>query len=207
MNSLSKLSKNLLLLAGLIMIGISASGCASTGATGRKEAANISMPPAGKSRVVFVRPGGMAASITFNVHDGGQLAAVMPYDAYGVYDCEPGHHLFSASMEDVAMLEANLLPDRIYYAKVSAAMGFVIAQVNMYSLYPGCAGNYWAKLPKVLRSLRETKVTPEYIEKDAQGITRYKERIEKYYNEKYLPNPKREQILPEHGQLQPVAAR
>ncbi len=165
------------------------------------------MPAAGKSRVVFVRPNALATAITFSVHDGEKLIGVLPYSAYFVYDCEPGHHLFSASMENVAMLEADLLADRIYYAKVSASMGWVVAEVKMYSLHPGCAGDVWAKLPKILPSMRETTITDEMIEKDRQGIAKYKERMDKYYAEKYKPNAKREQILAEHGQSQPVAGR
>jgi hypothetical protein len=62
----------------------------------------------------------------------------------------------------------------------------------------------WPKLPKLLKSVRETSLTPEMIEKDRAGIANYMTRIQKYRQDKYLPNAKREQILPEHGQTAPI---
>jgi hypothetical protein len=189
------------------LFGVLLCGCAySKGTTGRREALKITMPAAGKAKVVFVRPSSYGGAVAFNVHDGDKLIGVLPGNSYFVYECEPGHHLFSSSMEDVAMLDANLLAGRIYYAKVAAVMGWVTAQVNMYSLHPGCAGDLWPKLPKLMRSLRETAVTPEMVGNDSRGAAKYQERIQKYHAEKYLTNPKREEILPEHGQLQPVGS-
>ena len=187
------------------VLAVFGTGCASTGGGPKGTAPNITMPPAGKARVVFLRPSSYAYAIHFGVHDGENLIGVMTASSYFTYDCEPGKHLFGTSMEDVALLDADLLPDRIYYVKVSAAMGAWIAQVNMYSIHPNCAGNFWEKMPKALRGVRESHLSSAGIEKDKQGIAHYMERVNKAHP-KYLNNPNREQILPEHGQLKPIDA-
>ncbi|MFM2295784.1 MAG: hypothetical protein RLZZ350_2197, partial [Verrucomicrobiota bacterium] len=96
-------------------------GCNTTGMNGKRDATQVSLPTPGKAKVVFARFGNFGGGITFNVHDGSSLIGVLPGNSFFTYECEPGVHQFSSSMEDVAMLDANLLPDRIYYAKVSAA--------------------------------------------------------------------------------------
>ena len=179
-------------------------GCAHTEyASGRKSALKIAMPAPGKAKVIFVRPGQFAgAAITFDVHDEDRLIGILPEGSFFEYECEPGRHIFSTSMENLTYLEADLLPDRIYYAKVSASMGAWIARVNMYSLHPGCAGDLWPKLPRILRSARQTTVTPTAVEHDTKGAANYSERLAKY---RAQPQAKGEIILPEHGQTSPIA--
>ena len=99
----------------LLLALVFGSGCASTTYTrGRKSGLGLDLPAPGKSKVVFVRPGQfMGDGVVFGVHDGDRLIGVVPGSSYFVYDCEPGRHLFSSSMEDIAILEADLLADRI----------------------------------------------------------------------------------------------
>jgi hypothetical protein len=188
----------------VLIWAILGAGCAHTEyATGRKSALKMEMPAPGKAKVVFVRPGQFAgAGITFAVHDETRLIGILPNKSFFEYECEPGHHIFSTSMENLTFLEADLLADHIYYAKVSASMGAWIARVNMYSLHPGCAGDLWPKMPSILRSLEQTTVNPGTIEHDATGAANYAERLAKYRAE---PQAKGEAILPEHGQASPVA--
>ena len=195
-------------LFALLVVAAFGTGCATTHTAGHKSGPDIEMPVTGKSKVVFIRPSQYAGrGVVFGVHDEDRLIGVLQSGSFFEYECEPGHHLFSSSMEDVAMLEADLLPDRIYYAKVSSAMGWLISQVNMYSLHPGCAGNLWPELPHILAGLRESVVTSRHVERDRKHADTYRERIEKYLEYKYRPNPNREQILPEHGQTQPIAGQ
>jgi hypothetical protein len=84
-------------------------------------------------------------------------------------------------------------------------MGAWVAQVNMHSLHPNCAGNLWPKLPKLLSKLRETRITQEMVARDRANIARYMERVRKYRATKYLTDPARKRILPEHGQTRPVS--
>src|ERR1051325_3250705 len=99
---------NRLLLLGLLFVTVFGSGCASTAyTTGGKTALKQEMPPPGKSKVLFVRPSQfLGEAIAFHVHDGDHLIGVLPGTSFFVYECEPGNHLFSASMEDLAMLAA-----------------------------------------------------------------------------------------------------
>jgi hypothetical protein len=188
----------------LLMVVLFGTGCASNYTIGRRSGLGLEMPATGKSKVVFVRPSQfMGDGMDFAVHDGDKLIGVVSGSSYFVYDCEPGQHLFSSSMEDVAMLEANLLPERIYYAKVSSQLGVWISRVNMYSLHPGCAGDLWTELPKILSKTRETIVKQAAVTDDQRGAARYMERVNQYLAE-YRSNPNREQILPEHGQTQPI---
>jgi hypothetical protein len=179
-------------------------GCAHTEyASGHKTALKIEMPAPGKAKVVFVRPGQfVGGAITFDIHDEDRLIGVLPEGSFFVYECQPGRHIFSTSMENLTFLEADLLADRIYYAKVSATMGAWIARVNMYSLHPGCAGDLWPKMPRILRSVRETTVTPTAVGHDTKGASNYAERLAKYRAE---PQAKGEAILPEHGQTSAIS--
>lgn len=179
-------------------------GCASTVYTrGQKNALNLSMPAPGKAKVVFVRPSQfLAHAMRFHVHDEDRLIGVLSSSTFFVYECDPGPHVFSSSMENMAILEADLLPDRIYYAKLSAGMGAWIARVNLYSLHPDCAGNLWPEMPKILGHVEETIATPEEVAADVKGAANYMERMKKYRSQ-----PQSERILPDHGQNQPIGPK
>lgn len=190
----------------VLVASILFAGCASSGGGKEtKDSMRIGMPAPGKAKAIFVRSPG-ARYAKFAVHDENRLIGIVPYYAYCIYECEPGHHLFSASLGNVAMLEADLLPNRLYYVEVHETHGMVAPGVEMHSIYPNCEGNRWKRLPKWLDGARETVLDDALIEHDRQGIDRYMERVQTYRKEKYLTNPKREQILPEHGQPKPLGA-
>jgi len=200
-------------LCSLLMAGALISGCASTPKNHttrtpkKNQALQIQMPAPGKSKVVFIRPGSFAFAFKFSVHDGEKLIGTTSANSYFVYECDPGYHLFSTSMENTSVLDANLLPDRIYYVRTAAAMGVVFAEVNMISLHPDSAGKYWQKLAKILPHLHETVASSEAIERDSRGADNYWIRVQKFYKDRYLKNPKRDQILPDYGQLKPIGAQ
>ena len=111
----------------------------------------------------------------FIVHDEAPVIGVLPYYCFFEYECAPGRHRFSATVEDeMKVLEAELLPDRIYYAKVSARYGFGSPGVNMYSLYPGCPGELWPQMSKMLGELKEAIVDPAEVEKRGAPAQREK---------------------------------
>ncbi len=180
-------------------------GCANTKKTGRRGALQIVAPPPAKAEVVFFRGGGQRYGI-FSIHDGERLIGSLSYETYFTYECEPGHHLFSTALENVAMLDADLLPGRVYYVEVPEKAGWVMPAVEMYPIYPGCRGNKWDKLPKWLKSAKESFVDASDQERDQKEIVNYMARIQKYRQEEYLKKPSRQQILPEYGQLKPVGS-
>src|SRR6266576_4591731 len=147
-------------LALLLVLGC---GCASTTryTEGRKSGLNLEIPPPGKSKVVFIRPNPLYRDFSFDVHDQERLIGVLPYHSFFEYECNSGPHRFSATIEnDLKVMEANLLPGRIYYVKIAARYGVFSPGVNMYSLYPGCVGDLWPQMPTILAELKETIVSP-----------------------------------------------
>lgn len=179
------------------------SGCAST-ETSKQELSlkpDMGMPAAGKSKVIFFRPTNYGGDLNFGVHDGRQLIGRVSGLSYFTYECELGHHVFSTSMENLAFLDADLLPDRIYYVCVHATMGWVIARVKMDAIYPGCSEMNWEKMPNTLVKLEKTTVDDYAVKQDTLRIRGYTERLQKYQNE---AGTNAFRILPEYGQTAPL---
>jgi hypothetical protein len=174
-------------------------------------ALQISMPSSGKAKVVFVRPVTFPVMVDFtiNLHEGDRLIGRLPRASYCDYECEPGRHVFSWTEASVAMLDADLLPDRIYY--VVACVTFDVKGMagicphHLKPIHPASPNSLWTQLQENLPLLKESTITAEQIDHDRKGIENYLIRINKYRQEKYLPNPAREQVLPEYGQLRPIS--
>jgi len=186
---------------GLLLALVMATGCASQANTGAGNHASnlrpdLAMPAPGKSKVVFLRPGHFAWAVHFGVHDGERLVGRSSSSTYFAYECDPGHHVFSASMDNLAFLNADLLPDRIYYVRVKAVWGVNIAAVKMFALYPGSADFNWTEIPKTLAKMAPEKVTDKAVQHDAEGSKAYMERLKKYQDEAQNGGT----ILPEYGQ-------
>lgn len=158
------------------------------------------MPAPDKAKVVFIRPNPLWRDLSFDVRDGDHLIGILPYYSFFEYECAPGKHRFSATFQnDLKVMEADLLPGRIYYAKIAARWGMMSGGVNMYSLYPGCVGDAWITLPRDLAGLKETIVTAEQVQQAVTTANAYLKRVNAY-----RPNPEAELIRPEHGQTQSV---
>jgi hypothetical protein len=190
---------------GLLLTMVLVQGCASSSPK-RSKADNaampdFAMPSPGKSKVIFIRPNSNGG-IDVGVHDGEQLAAKLSGKTYGVYECDPGQHLFSGSFGNVAILEATLLPDRIYYVKaVLVVQTWGPAWVKLSPIHPGGAGSDWQQMARTLADVKMSVVTPEQAEHDRKGIGRYMERMKVYRNK---PGAVSETILPEYGQATPA---
>ena len=183
----------------LLIALVLAAGCASsrTSMPDKRAMPDFALPTPGKAKVVFFRPNSNGG-IDIGVHDGERLIAKLSGETYGVYECEAGQHVFSGSFGNMEILDANLLPDRIYYVEaVLAVQMWTPAWVKMTPLHPGAAGNEWQKLPRTLADLEKSVVTPEQAERDRKGIERYMERLKVYRDKPGAVFPK---ILPEYGQ-------
>ena len=195
---------------GLLLVGVFVNGCASSPyyQEGGKSALNLEMPASGKSKIVFVRPERFiplaSKSVHYAIHDGDNLIGVLGDSTYFIYECEPGHHFFSCSMQDISTLEGDLLPNRIYYVRVRIRPGSVMF-VEMNAVYPGCPKNLWAKLPAMLHDAKETIITPEGIAHDKTGIENYHVHMNTRLSE-HSDNSV-EKILPEYGQTTPVSSQ
>jgi hypothetical protein len=165
--------------------------------------AQVEKPAPGMSKVVFIRPGILGSAIGINIFDGTKLVGHCRSNSYFQYECSSGKHIFAAAKENFSFVEADLLPDRIYYIKLGTAMGMWSARVNLWPLYPGCAGGVWNELPQWLANVTEVEMKPAAAEweKDSYGAV-----IEKYnaYYEEWSKRPDRLKLLPEHGLAEPI---
>ena len=192
----------------LLATAIFGSGCASGHTSGRKTALNLPMPAPGKSKVVFARFSQFNGHNDARIHDGDALIGLLPDGDFVQYECAPGAHTFSARMGGVSgypikVMEAELLPDRIYYVKTSMRYMGITLGVSFYSLYPGCVDNLWPQMPELLSPLHETLVTPKAVADDLKDAPAERKRVEDYK----AGGSHIEKILPEHGQTAPITGR
>lgn len=185
----------------ILIGGLLLAGCSSTPQDGhlppKVTSSSISMPAAGKSKVVFLRPSSDGHVVDFGIHDGDRLIGRSVSSTYFTYECDPGHHVFSSSFGNMMILKADLLPDRIYYVNVRGQLrAFGPVWVRMEPVYPGGASIQWEKLPRIIEDLKENRVTNAEVEHDLTGIEKYKERMRKSENDP----ESQASLLPEHGQ-------
>jgi len=189
-------------LFGSLLVMTLTHGCASSqGAkvVTKREMPDLAMPSSGKAKLVFFRPDSNSG-IDIGVHDGEQLVAKLPGKTYAVYECAPGQHLFSGSFGNLDMVNANLLPDRIYYVKAGLVVQMIgPAWVKLVPIKSQTAE--WQEMSKTLPKLEKKIVTPEESEHDVKGIARYMERLKFYQNK---PGAVFETIQPEYGQSAPL---
>jgi hypothetical protein len=161
---------------------------------------NLGMPSPGKSKVVFLRDSNFGGNkyVPFRVHDwgAGQFIGLARSNTYFVYECDPGHHMFTTSMENLAVVKGDLLPDRIYYVKIEGKIGVLFTRVDMLPVYPGCHDFNWPRMAKILAGYKNT--SKEHAEDD----TKYPEGTEDRMNKHSAKI-----ILPEYGQTTPLSAR
>jgi len=124
----------------LLLLG----GCAGTIKNMREasmDKAAVVKPESGKSLVVFMRPSGLGYGVQSSVFEvkGEQpsLVGIVAAKAKVGYQVEPGKHLFMAIGETADFMDANLLPDQAYYARVAPRMGMWKAR---FALEPVKAG-------------------------------------------------------------------
>jgi len=107
-------------------------------------------PAEDKALVRFMSP----KSVGY-LFDSEKLIAFMVPNSQFDYLAEPGRHVFMASMENKAFLEADLEAGRIYYAFLRVYMGVwrsrvAFIAVNEESEYWNKVGEYEGKLMKLL---------------------------------------------------------
>ena len=80
-------------------------------------------PSEGKALVNFMRPSGYARAASFSIWDGDKLIGMSFGKESFQYECDPGKHLFITWSEYKSPLEADLLPNRVYYVLLRIRMG------------------------------------------------------------------------------------
>lgn len=93
-------------------------------------------PSEGKALVNFIRPsrtGGLAKS---TIWDRDKLIGVSFGKQYFQYECDPGKHLFIAWSEYKSPVEAELLPNRVYYIILRIRMGWWRGRIHQVPINP-----------------------------------------------------------------------
>lgn len=99
---------------------------------GNSNAQNLASPSEGKSLVYFVRSSGTGALVNFKYFDGETYLGKFSGLNYFILECEPGKHIFWVTSENRDFVEAELLPDKVYFIEVRPTIGAVYAAVKLF---------------------------------------------------------------------------
>ncbi|MBW1924657.1 MAG: hypothetical protein JRF59_10915 [Deltaproteobacteria bacterium] len=154
-------------------------GC---GAKYMKVTPPMESPPEGKALVNFVRPSFFGKAVSASIWDGEKLIATVYGKQAFQYECEPGKHLFISWTEYKSPLEADLLPNHVYYVLLRTRMGGWRARVHQVPLNPN--HELWSK------ALAWQKALPNYsfdqavlATMEAENKEKIREYLRKYESE------------------------
>ena len=124
-----------------VSLSILISGCAGTVKNMAEVPASrvVERPADGKAMVVFMRPSGLGFAIqssVFEAKDGASiLVGIVAAKAKVAYQVDPGKHLFMVVGESADFMNAELLPNKTYYALVTPRMGVWKARFSLRALH------------------------------------------------------------------------
>jgi len=113
----------------IVLLASLVSGCAGTVVHMQEVAADRapSGPPPGKAMVVFMRPSGLGFAVQSTVYEvkgnNVSLIGVVAAKTKVAYMVDPGARLFMVVGENADFMDADLLPNRTYYARVEPRLG------------------------------------------------------------------------------------
>ena len=81
-------------------------------------------PSEGKAIVHFMRPSSLGKAQQVTIWDNDKLIGITSGKMAFQYECDPGKHLFISWSEYKSPVEAELLPDRVYYIVLRMRMGW-----------------------------------------------------------------------------------
>jgi hypothetical protein len=87
-------------------------------------------PSEGKAIVHFLRPSSVGGAVQATIWDNDKLIGFTAGKMAFQYECDPGKHLFIAWSEYKSPVEAELLPDRVYYIVLRMRMGWWRGRVH-----------------------------------------------------------------------------
>jgi hypothetical protein len=112
-------------LAALVVCMLTLSGCSIQHTETVPAASRVLTPPPGASLIFFVRPERFGGSDICFLWDDAWYVGTLKEDEHIAYVTKPGLHLFAVTSEAADFMEAELLPDRTYYAIVRRRFGLV----------------------------------------------------------------------------------
>ena len=108
-------------------------------------------PVPDKALVRFMRPSGMGAGVNFNILDGEKVIGNSVAKSQFSYLADAGHHLFVATAENKAFLEADLAAGKTYYVITRIYPGAWRARV---AFLPVTAGSeFWYEVLEYEKNL------------------------------------------------------
>ena len=87
-------------------------------------------PSPGKVLVYFARPQIMGAAVKVKLFADGEFLGIISSEGYVPWEGEPGKHEFIVAAENAGFLEAELMPDKIYFVQVAIHMGAMKARTH-----------------------------------------------------------------------------
>lgn len=154
-------------------------------------------PSPDKAVVRFMRPSGIGFAVNFNILDNetviGNSVAKSQFD----YIAEPGKHLFVATAENKAFLEADLDAGKTYYIITRIYPGAWYARVALHAVTRG--SEYWDKVveyeTKLAKLQPDHEVLKQWEEANKHKILNVLQGYETEWKDKY----EWEKLSPEDG--------
>lgn len=106
-----------------------------------------------KALVRFMRPSGFGCAINFNMLDGEKVIGNSVAKSQFDYLADPGKHLFVATAENKAFLEAELEAGKTYYVITRVYIGAWTARVAFLPVNKG--SEFWDKVLKYENTLQK----------------------------------------------------
>jgi hypothetical protein len=154
-------------------------------------------PSAGKAIVNFMRPSSFGGGVQATIWDSDKLIGFTAGKMAFQYECDPGKHLFIAWSEYKSPVEAELLPDRVYYIVLRMRMGWWRGRVHQVPINPH--HELWSDALTWKKTLPNYKPNPSAIaEVEAKNHPKIMKYLQKYHTE--IADTKHVQYLrPEDG--------
>lgn len=91
----------------------------------------VGSAPADKAQIVFFRPSGMGAAISFKVREGEQELGRLGNRDYFIATVAPGKHSYVVHSEAKDLLNIEVDAGETYYVRGSISMGFIVGHPHL----------------------------------------------------------------------------
>lgn len=144
-------------------------------------------PSEGKSVIYFFRTSGYGGIMNFRYFDGKKYLGRFNGKNYMRYECEPGKKNFWLKAENIAVLEADLLPNKTYLVLTNASAGGFFTAAAKFRLVEYDSKAHVRRINRLLRKKKPKKFTQETLDEQLskmqnaykKGYKRMLEKVEK----------------------------
>ncbi len=169
-----------------VLIPLFLASCAGSSAYMRSSEALLN-PTKDMALVRFMRPSGFGCAINFNILDGEKVIGNSVAKSQFDYLTNTGKHLFIATAENKAFLEADLEAGKTYYVLTRVRMGAWYARVSFVPVNRG--SEFWDKVIEYENTLKklepDTAAIKEWEEKNKPKINKVHSQYESVWKDKY----------------------